>query len=212
MSTYTEQEELEKLKAWWKNYGTALIFGVVLGAALLVGIRYWNHTKEQGLEAAAGLYEQMLLDQRAQKLDAVRLTGDTLIKDYASTPYAEMAALVLAKIAHESGNEVGARQHLQWVIDHAKGGVGVHAARLRLARLHVARGEMEPALALLDVKDQQGFESEYQEVKGDIFAAQGRRNEARAAYREALKLLRPDSTYAPILSMKLDDLGPEKTS
>jgi predicted negative regulator of RcsB-dependent stress response len=48
-------------------------------------------------------------------------------------------------------------------------------------------------------------------LKGDIYAGQGKNEEARAAFREALKRLPAGSPYAPVLNMKLDDLGPEKT-
>jgi predicted negative regulator of RcsB-dependent stress response len=62
------------------------------------------------------------------------------------------------------------------------------------------------------VKDQAGFEAEYAELKGDIYLAQGQREQARTAYREALKQLPAGSPYAPVLNMKLDDLGSEKSS
>ena len=54
MSAYTEQEELEKLKAWWKNYGPALLIGVVIGVALLFGNKYWKEHKERQREEASG--------------------------------------------------------------------------------------------------------------------------------------------------------------
>ena len=73
-------------------------------------------------------------------------------------------------------------------------------------------GNKDAALALLNVKDEGGFESEYEELRGDIYLAKGQRDEARAAYREALKHLTEGSPYARILNMKLDDLGPEQSS
>jgi predicted negative regulator of RcsB-dependent stress response len=80
---------------------------------------------------------------------------------------------------------------------------------LRLARILLDSGDKEAALALLTVKDRAGFEAEYEELKGDVHVSQGQREAARAAYREALKYLPSESPYAPILKMKLDDLGPE---
>ena len=210
MTSYTEQEELDKLKAWWKNYGNSLIFGVILGLVVLFGFRYWTNQKEQSLVAASALYDQMVQSLRTSNLGEAMKTGDTLIKDYASTPYAAMAALLHARVDHEAGDTVSARKNLQWVIDHAGDSGAIHSARLRLARLHVNSGEMDAALALANVKDQAGFEAEYQELKGDVLSAQGHRDEARAAYREALKHVPSGSPYLPVLTMKLDDLGPEK--
>lgn len=211
MTSYTEQEELDKLKAWWKNYGNSLIFGVLLGVIVLFGFRYWSHQKEQSLVDASALYDQMVQSLRTSNRDEAMKTGDTLIKEYASTPYAAMAALLHARVDHEAGDTVSARKNLQWVIDNARDSGAIHAARLRLARLLVNSGEMDAALALANVKDQAGFEAEYLELKGDVLSAQGHRDEARTAYREALKHVPSGSPYLPVLTMKLDDLGPEKT-
>jgi len=212
LTAYDEQEELEKLKAWWKNYGNALIFGVLLGAAVLVGFRYGTQAMEQRRQDASMLYNQLVLDMRSKKTDDARKAGESLINDYSATPYAGMAGLLLARLDFDAGDAKAARAHLQWVIDHAKDSATVNAARLRLARLLVGSGDKDAALALLNAKDQAGFEGEYEELRGDIYAAQGKRDEARTAYSEALKRLPPDSPYIPVLNMKLDDLGPEKTS
>ena len=208
LSAYAEQEELEKLKAWWKHYGNALLFGVALGAAILFGVHYWNQHRERSLGEASALYQQMLQDQRAKKLDSARQAGDKLLNDYAATPYAAMAGLVLARLDHDAGDAAGARTRLQWVLDHAKDAAAEQAARLRLARLYASSGEHERALSLIEAKQPPGFESEYLELKGDIFSALGRKDEARQAYREAIQHLSNGSAYAPVLTMKLDDLGP----
>ncbi len=212
MSAYADQEELDKLKAWWKNYGNSVIFGVLLGAAILIGFRYWTQYTEQRLQAASVLYDRMMQDFHSRKLETARQSGESLLKDSSSTPYAGMAGLMLARMDFEAGDAAGGRKHLQWVVENAKDAATMHAARLRLARINLDSGDKQAALALIEVKDQAGFEAEYAELKGDIHLAQGQREQARAAYREALKQLPAGSPYAPVLDMKLDDLGPEKSS
>ncbi len=73
------------------------------------------------------------------------------------------------------------------------------------------KGMTEEAFSLLNAKDQSGFETEYQELKGDLLALKGRKDEARAAYRAAIDALPDGSSYRRILTIKLDDLGPEKS-
>ena len=75
MSAYTDQEELEKLKAWWKNYGGALLIGVVLGLGILFGHKYWTQYQEERRAAASEIYEQMLQQARESKPDAARANG-----------------------------------------------------------------------------------------------------------------------------------------
>ncbi|OGI50630.1 MAG: hypothetical protein A3E57_06995 [Candidatus Muproteobacteria bacterium RIFCSPHIGHO2_12_FULL_60_33] len=212
MTAYEEQEDLDRLKAWWKNYGNSVIFGILLGVVILVGFRYWTQHTEQQLHAAAGLYERMFQDIHGKKSGDARKTGESLINEYSATPYAGMAGLMLARLDFEAGDVAKARERLQWVLEHADDAAVKHAARLRLARIHLGSGDKEAALALLNIKDRAGFEAEYEELKGDVFVAQGQREAARSAYREALKHLPAGSPYAPMLNMKLDDLGPEKAS
>ncbi|GMR03681.1 MAG: YfgM family protein [Gammaproteobacteria bacterium] len=211
MSAYSEQEELEKLKSWLKDYGAALIMGILLGLAVLIGNKYWQKYKEERLVTASALYDQLMYDLSKKKHDAVRDRGDRLIEDFASTPYAAKAALILARLSFDAGDNDMTVRRLQWAMEHASDSAVEHTARLRLARLLMDKGMTEEAFSLFNVKDQSGFETEYQELKGDLLALKGRKDEARAAYRAAIDALPGGSSYRRILRMKLDDLGPEES-
>ncbi|OGI49966.1 MAG: hypothetical protein A3B81_00400 [Candidatus Muproteobacteria bacterium RIFCSPHIGHO2_02_FULL_65_16] len=211
MSAYTEQEELEKFKTWWKSYGNALILGVILGAGLLFGNKYWQQYQERRIVEAATLYDELRQHYQGNRPEPARAAGTRLLDEYASTPYAAMAALMLARHGVVSGDGAAARKHLQWVLDHAADTPLAHAARLRLARLLAGEGKHEAALAQLDVKEMSGFEAEYLEARGDVLTALGRAGEARAAYSAALKAAENRTPYRQTLGMKLDDLGQEAT-
>lgn len=206
MSAYTEQEELEKIKAWWKTYGGALIIGVLLGIGLLFGNKYWTQYKEERLARASDVYAEMLSQVRSQQREQARLTAESLVREHSGTPYAGMAALMLARLSHEAGDVAGAAKHLQWALDHASDPATVHTARLRLARLLMAEGRHDEAMALASSRSQVGFEGEYLELQGDILAAQRKFAEARTAYTRALEQVPQDSPYRRILQMKLDEM------
>lgn len=155
------------------------------------------------------LYEQLLATRTQQPADAI-VNANRLMNEYAGTPYAGMAGLTLARIQHDRGDRAAARSALQWTLANAKG-PALHAARLRLARLQLEAGEVEAARALLGVKDRGGFDAEYQELQGDLLRSQGQPNDARAAYREAIRRTPADAAYLRLLTMKLDDLGPEES-
>jgi len=208
---YENDDQTERLKKWWSNYGRSLILGIVLGSAALGGIKYWQHYQAERAEAASQLYEQMMLSFQKRAAAGVDETGNKLMQDYAATPYAGKAALTMAKMRFDANDIETARRHLQWALDKASETATRQVARLRLARLLLDRNELDAALELTNVKDQAGFEAEFQEIKGDILTAKGRADEARAAYRAALKQLAKESPYRQVLAMKLDDLGPEKT-
>lgn len=207
MADYSDQEQAEKLAAWWKQYGMSVVAGVAIGLALLFGYRYWTQHQEQRRVEASALYEQMLAARKSKSGDA-GATARTLMDNYAGTPYAGLAGLQLARTQYEAGDRAAARTTLEWVLANA-GDATAHAARLRLARLRLEAGEFDAVQALLDVKRMDGFEAEYHELRGDVLRARNRPAEARDAYREAIRHTPPDSGYLRILTMKLDDLGSE---
>lgn len=206
MSAYTDQEEVEKLKEWVKNYGGALLVGVVLGLALLFGNKYWTRYQEQQRAAASALFQQMSEEANGAKTDLARASGRKLIGDYARTPYAGMAALLLARLDVEANDQAGARRQLQWAIDHATDPALQHTARLRLGQLYLASHEYDAALALVQ-SDAPGFEAEYLELKGDAYVGLGKRDDARAAYDAALKDIPPNSRSRSLIEMKLADIA-----
>lgn len=206
---YTEQEQVEKLKQWWKTYGSALLVGIALGLAILFGNKYWTDYKQQQAAAASALYDQLLQDYRKKAFDDVRKTAGKIMDEYSETPYAGLAAMMVARVSFDAKQSEEVRRQLRWAIDNASDVGTRHAARLRLARVLAADGEIDAALALISIKDTAGFESDYEELRGDLLVAKGDKQAAREAYARAIKHLDATSSYLPVLNMKLDDLGPE---
>jgi predicted negative regulator of RcsB-dependent stress response len=206
VAAYTDQEELEKLKGWWKDYGGALLIGVLLGLALLFGNKYWQQYKEQQRVTASELYAAMLQQVQGSRADVARVSGTKLIEEYANTPYAGMAALMLARLNFEANDAAGARQQLEWAAAHAIDPAVVHAARLRLGRLHIANAEYDAAVALAQ-NAAAGFEAEYLELRGDALVGQGKIDEARKAYGAAIKQMSAEAPSRRLLEMKLEDIG-----
>ena len=209
MDPYEQSDASEKLRSWWQSYGNALILGIVLGSSALGGLKYWQYYQAKQTEAASQLYEQLLQNFQLRAAAKTDESGNKLMQEYSSTPYAGKAALVLAKMRFDTNDLKTARQHLLWATDNAREDAIRHVARLRLARLLLDQGELDAALELTDTKAQGGFEADYLEIKGDILTAKSRTDEARAAYRAALEQITKESPYRHVLAMKLDDLGPE---
>lgn len=207
MADYSDQEQAEKLAAWWKQYGMSVIVGIAIGLALLFGYRYWTSYQELHRVEASALYEILQAQQRAKSGDAA-VTAKTLMDAYAGTPYAGLAALHLARAQYEAGDRAAARTSLEWALANGRGATA-HAARLRLARLRFEAGEFDAVEALLTVKRMEGFDAEYHELRGDLARARNRPTNARDAYREAIRLTPAESVYRRTLTMKLDDLGLE---
>lgn len=205
---YSDDQELEQLKTWWKTYGNALLLGIALGLSILGGNKYWSQYKQERAEAASAIYDGLVDNYREKAFDKLREASESLKGDYAATPYAGLAAMILARVSLEEGEIDDARRELQWTLDNATDDGTKHAARLRLARIVADANEVDAALSLLDVSDIAGFELDYHELRGDLTVLKGDKQAAREAYRMALKELDESSPYKSTLSMKLDALGP----
>jgi len=210
LEAYNPDDQLASLKHWWQQYGKALIAGVIIGLLLLGGGNYWRQYTIKRAEAASLLYENLLADLQQGKLDAVSAAAAKLMQDYDATPYAGKSALLMARQRFDAKDIAGARTHLEWAIKNASEVSVQHSARLRLARLLLDQGESAAALALANIKNPNGFISEYEEIRGDVLLAQGDRDAARRAYQTAIEKLPRTSSYLQALTMKRDNLGPEK--
>jgi predicted negative regulator of RcsB-dependent stress response len=202
----SEKEQWEQLKGWLRANGPWIIAGIAFGALLLAGYRWWEaRTDRLALEAGAK-YQQLLeaLD-RGDKTRAQTLTAD-LERDYASSPYVDQAHLVAARVAVEAGQLDKAADMLKSVMEKTKDGQLALIARLRLARVQLARNKPDEALATLNAVDAGAFKPRYQEARGDVLFAKGDKAGALKEYRAAREGAVSQSVDAQTLDLKIDDL------
>ena len=207
METHTtEEQQLEAIKQWWKENGGSIVTGVVLGLAVLFGGKAWFAYQERNAQTASNIYAAMM--RALQAGDALN-TGEKaglLLADYGSTPYAALGALALARIRLEENETGAARGQLQWVIDNSDNGIFRDVARLRLARVLIAEGELDAAEAVVDQAESgSAFNALFTEVRGDVQRARGDQVAASEAYRQALAAMDPGSQERDLLQLKYTD-------
>jgi predicted negative regulator of RcsB-dependent stress response len=206
----SEQEQVEVLKTWWKNNGRSVITGLVLGFAAIFGWRTWQGNVATQMEGASQGFQQMMGQIVEKKPEEAKKTGNEIVAKFEKSPYAVFASLALAKLAVEEAHDLTvAKKHLQWALEHVTERELIPVIRMRLARIHLAEGNADQALAILqDIPDAAAAKlSSYQELKGDVLAAQGKTDEARRAYVEALALQGVNRSGVSMVEMKLNDLG-----
>jgi len=171
-------------------------------------MKYWQYHRNVKSEAASAVYQKLLSQLPAGKSGQAITLGQSLITEYDGTPYAGKAALLLAKIDFESGDRSAAQARLEWAVKNAKEDSVQHVARLRLGYLLVDQAKLDDAMRITDIRNRGGFESAYEELRGDIFAAKGDRNAAHEAYKLAIEKLPKTSGYGKYLFMKRDSTAP----
>ena len=208
MSVYeTEEEQVESIKKWWKENGTSVIAGLVIGLGGVFGWQTWNQHLDSSGEQGSIAFEQMMQAVSNGDVDSSSKQAELLRIDYESTAYADIAALVQAKLKLEQGDSPAARSQLEWVMRHTNDQGIEQIARLRLARVLLSDGDHAAAAALLtNIKP--SFAGEFAELRGDIAVANNDLNQARQAYQEAIDLEAGNRT---MIIIKMDDLGSPKS-
>lgn len=204
-----EQEQLENLKAFWRQYGNFLLAVVTVAALAVAGWRGWGWYQARQAAQASAVYEQLREAASARDVGKVRAAAGTLFEQYGGTAYGEMAALVAARAYVDAGDSKAARMTLEWAVSRAQDDEFRHAARLRLAALLIDEKAYDEAGQLLVVGASGRFAGAYADRRGDLLVAQDKPAEARAAYRQALETLGADSPMRRLVQLKLDALGKE---
>ena len=207
----SEKEQIEAIKRWWKANGKSIIVGLVLGASVVIGGRWWLSNQDKQAEIASEQYEEVLQEINKGDSEAALKRGGRVLEVFTKSNYAALTALELAKLKVEQADLEGARYFLQWVVDHTSVAPLKDVARLRLARVLLAKGDNAGALQLVNAVDVKNFTLPAQELKGDILLATGKRDEARAAYSAAADAI-PKGGDRSRIDMKLAEVGAKGAS
>lgn len=211
MSEYlSEKEQWEQVLAWVRDNGLWMVAGVALAAAGVQGWRWWQaHLDARGVQASAAYMRMIEALEKGDRAQAFMRLGE-LERDYPSSPYADQAKLLAARVYVE-GNELDkAARELDSVTENSKDHQLTLVSRMRLARVEIARGKPDQALSTLNAVEPGAFAARYHEVRGDAYYAQGDRPAALKEYRSAAG--NPELGDAALLELKIADLESDATN
>jgi len=202
-----EQEQLDALKSFWKSYGNLITWALIAALAVYAGLNGWKWWQRDQSTKAAAMFDE--LERAAQGGDAQRagqIFGD-LKERYPRTVYAEQGGLAAARVQFDSGQTDAAKASLNWVADNAGEDEYKTVARLRLAGLLLQAKDYDAALKALDAAKAPTFAALVADRRGDVLLAQGKADEARAAYQAAWKAMDEKVEYRRLVDAKLTALG-----
>ncbi len=215
---HEEQEQLDTLKAWWRDHGNKVINLALAAALVAAGISGWKWWQDRQSVGAGALYGQLQEAVEKRDVKTVRDTAVELAEKYDGTVYAGMGALLAARVQMDAGDAKNAKAQLAWAAEKANDPALRDLARLRLAGLLLDDKAYDEALKQLSKDPEASFVVRFAELKGDIYAAQGKADEARAAYQVAISKLdskggvdtpatQREGMYRELMQIKLDSLG-----
>jgi predicted negative regulator of RcsB-dependent stress response len=202
-----EQEQLDQLKHFWKQYGNLItwILIVVLGA--VAGWNFYQYWQRSQASQAAVMFDELGRSAAAgdiAKLD--RVFGD-MKERFGSTVYAQQAGLIAAKQYYSVKSIDSAVGALTWVADQSTDAGYQAVARLRLADILAEKKSTDEALKVLNGSFPIGFEALVADRKADILLIQGKNEEAKAEYQKAFNGFGDRTEYRRLVEIKLNALG-----
>ncbi len=202
-----EQEQLDELKHFWKQYGNAItwLLIVVMGAyAGWNGYQYWQG--QQSAKAAA-LFDEVERSAAGGDATKIERAWNDMKDRFPGTTYASQSALLVAKALQQADKLDAAASALKWATESASDQASVQLARLRLANLQIQQKTFAEAQKTLVKPFTPAFAGLAADIQGDLFMAQAKTAEAIKAYTQAWTQLEEGNEYRRLVAAKLNALG-----
>lgn len=201
-----EQEQLDEFKAWWAKNGRMVSSIVLIGVLAYAGWQGYHYWISKKSTEASNIY-QALVTTEPGKLDAIKSQATQLTADYSVTPYAGRAAVFLAKSQYESKDLEGAEKQLNWAIENAKESSVKAIAALQLAGIQYEKKDYAAAKKTLEGIQDKGYLGLKDNLLGDVLLSEGKTEDAKKAFVDALKYLDPQGRLFQLTKQKLESLG-----
>jgi len=204
----SEDEQIEQIKEWWKDNGVYIFAGVALGLIGIFSWRGYNSHLDTQAATASQHYDDLTRAVGAKNQDNINKNLELLTQDFSNTPYAAQAQLLAAKQAVIANDLDKAASALQEVIAVSTDRELTTLAHYRLAKVKFAQAKYDEVLKELNVVKNTDYSGLVAELRGDVYAAQGKTAEARTAY-EAARVAMEETRVGDVnlIQMKLSDLG-----
>lgn len=202
-----EYEQGERVRKWLRDNGGSALVGVAIALGLLAGWEAWKSRQQGALLEAAAQYGRFNEAIEGDKADAAAALATALVRDYPETPYPVLAALTQAEQLAATNKAEEALAQLLGALPLAKDPALRDIVALRAARVEWQLGKQVEAAERLQGITGQGLAAQRNELLGDVLMAQGKRDEARAAYLDAVTALDVASPTRVIVELKLANAG-----
>lgn len=200
----TEEQQVEAIKGFWKENGNAILGGFAVGMAAFVGYNFYQDSKLDAELSTADQFQTVI--EGAEKDGAtLKASGEAFIAANSESSYASLTALALAKEAANEQDWASVQTYLTTAVEKAPTAEIKALATIRLARVEVELNELDKALTTLSATLPASFAALVEEVKGDVYVKQDKKDLARNAYQAAIDA--DGLASSPNLQMKLDDLA-----
>ncbi|MEN9759625.1 MAG: hypothetical protein RL676_774 [Pseudomonadota bacterium] len=207
-----QQEQLDAIKGFWQDNKKWIVPALVVVLVAAVGFNGWTFWQNRQANAATDALTAMENAIGEQNVDKARAAYKALADDYSSSTQAALGGLQMAKVLVAGGQLAEARGVLERVAKHSQDDFA-WIAKIRLAGVMLDENNAKAALEVLAGKPPKEFSGLVNDRRGDVHAALGNKEEARAAWKTAADELGPQSPSRELVLRKLqtvDSFGGSK--
>ena len=210
-----------------KQYGSYILTAILLALAGYFGWTYWQNNHARVDTVAADQYadiqklnDEVSLAGQNPDLETEALTAlndnratldkdiDALVGTHGESIYAWQALMIKARAQVDNDKFAEAKVTLDKARTIDLGDAGLQAiTQLRYAETLLALGELDSALSEANNDLPSSFEASQQELLGDIYLAQNKKEAAIQSYNNAWELLRSRQETRAVLALKMESLG-----
>ncbi len=201
----SEEERIQSIINFFKDYKFYILFIILASAVLIGGYFFSKSVKSSQIQAAKVLYEDWQVTLVQEDRDQL---FQNLIENYSDTGYSHLALL-------KKGSDLAKENYLEESIDifyqlkeNSDGFFGNSLmngiARVNIARISIALGKFEDALAVLEKysKDEDAYTHE---LKGDALSGVGKDDLALQQYQSAFEKY-TDNGLKNLVELKINNL------
>ena len=206
-----EQEQLDELKHFWKQYGNAITWVLIAVMGSYVGWNGYQYWQRQQATKASALFDEV--ERTAASGDVAKLERslEDMKERFPQTTFAAQSALLAAKVFQQNEKMEAAQSALKWASEKSADEASAQLARIRLANLQAQQKAYDEALKTLSKPFTPAFAGLAADVQGDISVAQNKTAEAVKAYSDAWTQLADNAEYRRLVAAKLNALGVDPT-
>ncbi len=204
----TDQEQLDQLKAWWQRYGRWVMVAVTFTGFSYLGWHVWQDTQKSRQEQAALHFAALLKSVETHQTADIEAQLKLMRDQYATTAYADISSLLVARLSVEAKDYDEAKVHLRWVMSHSHYPPYRDLAQLRLVRILMEEGQWAEASTLLStLQKAPEYQTLVAELQGDLLVKENKPQEAWMAYQKAREVAPFSLQDRALLQMKQQTLS-----
>lgn len=202
-----EQEQLDQLKHFWKQYGNAITWALIAVLTAFASWNFYNYWQRSQANQAAALFDEVERSIQSGDTSKIDRVFSDMKERFAATTYAQQTGLLAAQHFAQAGKPDAAKAALAWVAEKSSDPGYQAIGKLRLAGILMDAKDFEGALSQLGGKFPAGFEPLVADRSGDILALQGNTAKAIEQYQKAYQGFEPSTEYRRLVEVKLNALG-----